>query len=78
MVRDLSATGRMVHRPDGVTTVHSYGNRATSVRIFIGNKTTPAGWYILYGRFRLTIHPDGTRDIMPIHSEVENLCRTLA
>jgi hypothetical protein len=78
VVRELSSTGRMEYRPDGTTMLYSYGDGATSVRIFIGNATTPAGWYIPYGRFRLTIHPDGTRDLMPIHSEVENLCRTLA
>lgn len=76
VVRDLSGHGRVRHRKDGGSVWH--GDGGFSVRIFIGNRAYPAGWYILHGRFTLIIEPDNTRDLRTVHGEIEDLCQTLA
>jgi hypothetical protein len=75
-VRDVSGYGRLRKKKDGGSVWYFDGG--ASVGIPIGNKAYPAGSYILHGRFRLTIAPDGTRDLPHLHADVENLCATLA
>ncbi|WP_433177651.1 hypothetical protein [Actinoallomurus sp. CA-150999] len=75
-VRDVSGYGRLHKFADGGSAWFFDGG--ASVRVYIGNKAYPAGWYIVHGRFRLTIAPDNTRDFPHLHADIENLCKTLA
>ncbi|HEU5156996.1 MAG TPA: hypothetical protein VFU43_08370 [Streptosporangiaceae bacterium] len=75
-VRDVSGYGRLHNLATGGSVWYFDGG--FSVRVFIGNRAYPAGWYILHGRGRLTIAPDNTRDFSHLRADVENLCDTLA
>jgi hypothetical protein len=75
-VRDVSGYGRLRERSDGGSAWFLDGG--ASIGVPIGNTAFPAGSYIVHGRFRLTIQPDGTRDLPHLHADVENLCDTLA
>jgi hypothetical protein len=74
--RDVSGDGRLHKFADGGSVWHFDGG--FSVRVFIGNRAYPAGWYILHGKGVLTIAPDNTRDFPHLHADVEDLCHTLA
>ena len=74
-VRDVSGYGRLRTLADGGSVWFFDGG--ASIGVPIGNTAFPAGSYIVHGRFRLTIAPDGTRDLPHLHAHVENLCDTL-
>lgn len=75
-VRDVSGYGRLRVLGDGGSVWFFDGG--ASIGVPIGNTAFPAGSYVVHGRFRLTIRPDGTRDLPHLHAHVENLCDTLA
>lgn len=75
-VRDVSGYGRLRNLEKGGSVWYFDGG--FSVRVFMGNRAYPAGWYILQGKGLLTIAPDNTRDFPVLHADVEDLCRTLA
>jgi hypothetical protein len=75
-VRDVSGYGRLRKLSNGGSVWFFDGG--ASIGVPIGNTAFPAGSYIVHGRFRLTIRPDGTRDLPHLHADVENLCDTLA
>jgi hypothetical protein len=75
-VRDVSGYARVRHLEKGGSIWYFDGG--LSVRVYIGNRGYPAGWYILQGTGWLTIAPDNTRDFPHLHADVENLCETLA
>jgi hypothetical protein len=74
-VRDVSGYGRLHRFADGGSAWYFDGG--ASVRVPQGNRAYPAGWYVVHGRFRLTVAPDGTRDFPRPPARTENLCRTL-
>jgi hypothetical protein len=76
VVRDVSGYGRLRRTQDGGSVWYFDGG--ASVGVPIGNTAFPAGSYVIHGRFRLVIRPDGTRELPHLHADVENLCQTLA
>jgi hypothetical protein len=74
--RDVSGYGRLHNFEKGGSVWYIDGG--ASVRVFIGNKAYPAGWYIVHGRFWITITADNTRNFPHLHAAVEDLCKTLA
>jgi hypothetical protein len=75
-VRDVSGDARVHKFADGGSVWHFDGG--LSVRVAIGNRAFPTGWYILHGKGVLTVAPDNTRDLRHLHAGIEDLCRTLA
>jgi hypothetical protein len=75
-VRDVSGYGRLESKENGGSAWYFDGGAAIGVPI--GNTAYPSGEYIVHGRFRYTVAPDGTRDFPHLHADVENLCQTLA
>jgi hypothetical protein len=75
-VRDVSGDARVHKFADGGSVWHFDGG--LSVRVPIGNRAFPTGWYILHGKGVLTVAPDNTRDLRHLHADIEDLCRTLA
>jgi hypothetical protein len=54
------------------------GERREDVRAGAPDRAYPPGWYVVHGRFRLTVAPDGTRDFPRPRTRTENLCATPA
>jgi hypothetical protein len=75
-VRDVSGYGRLRALADGGSVWYFDGG--FSVRVFIGNRAYPAGWYILQGKGFVTITADNTRDFHHVRGTIEDLCDTLA
>jgi hypothetical protein len=74
--RNLTGTGFFFFDPDG--TIRGDGRGHIGLGVHIGNTTSPAGEWVLTGRFDFVLAADGTRTFNVQGGTQENLCETLA
>ncbi|MFC5181149.1 hypothetical protein [Actinomadura harenae] len=76
VVRDVPGYGWFHHLKDGTLRIRIDGGLSLGIKQ--GNVGSPAGEYILHGRFNVERKADGNWIMHPAGATVENLCDTLS